>query len=479
MTSDGRIDNQDLALALGMTPKELSYLTYVLDDSKKYQVFTVPKKSGGVRKISRPTAALSETQKKVASFLKTYYRKKSCSFGFEDGESILSNAEMHKKKAVILNIDLEDFFGTINFGRVYGLLLAKPFGFSEQAAATIAKLVTFQNRLPQGSPASPLISNMIARRLDGRLTVLSAKNNLTYTRYVDDLTFSTTQRRFPKTLVKDPAIENVSLGSALKKIITSEGFGISKTKTRIEPRIVRQEVTGIVVNEFPNVSRRYINSVFGMIYSWKRHGIVGAATVYLARYRTKASSMDPQDLYRSVVIGKIGHIAFVRGWDDVVVHKLCRKYCACDTAPPKRIGVLGKMATKYDVFIGHASEQKKTVAEPIYNELLALGAKPFIDIVDIKWGDSLTKRINAALGEAKIFLAIISINSINKNWPDTEMNAAISREIDGKQRILPLFVGTAAEIAECKAHYPLIADKLYKEWTGDAVGLAHEISALI
>ena len=186
-----------------------------------------------------------------------------------------------------------------------------------------------------------------------------------------------------------------------------------------------------------------------------------------------------EDLFKSVIVGKIGYVAYIRGWDDVVVSKLCGKYCECDSNPPKRIDAIANLSMKYEIFIGHAFEQKDDVATPLFEELTKEGIRTFIDIVEIKWGDSLTKLINKALSEADYFLAIISINSISKSWPDTEMNAAIARQIDGKQKVLPLFVGTTEEIKKCKEHYPLIADRLYKEWSNNPEDIARDIKNII
>ena len=217
-----------------------------------------------------------------------------------------------------------------------------------------------------------------------------------------------------------------------------------------------------------------------MIYSWKKFGYEAALNTYKVKYLGIDSQENVnRSLYSSVIIGKISYVAYIRGWTDVVVQKLCRKYCECDSAPPKRIKAIGDLSMKKDIFIGHASEQKSTIAQPLFDELVKLGVNPFIDIVEIQWGESLTKKINHALSEAEYFLAIISIDSIGKSWPDTEMNAAIARQIDGKQKILPLFVGSKAEIKKCKSHYPLIADRLYKEWENNPAELAQEIVSII
>jgi RNA-directed DNA polymerase len=473
-------DFGELSKILEIEPKKLSYILYVIPDKKKYVSFQVPKKTGGHRNIHSPVPELMSVQRNFKDYLLTIYNRKKCSHGFEQDYSILSNAKVHLKSKVVLNIDLKDFFESINFGRVYGLFCSQPFNFDQKASAAIAKLVTYENILPQGAPTSPILSNMIIRRMDNNFIQLAKKTKSIYTRYVDDITFSTTQANFDKKIINSGEFTEVVLSNEIQGIIEKNGFQIKKNKTRLLRNSVRKEVTGITINEFPNVRRKYINSIFGMIYSWKKYGYESAQKVYIDKYlKDTEKTKVTKTLYRSVIIGRIGYVAFVRGWDDVVVHKLCRKYYECDENPPKRIKAIGDIEMKFDVFIGHASEQKSSIAKPIYDELVKAGIKTFIDSVEIKWGDSLTRIINKALADSEYFLAIISIDSVKKSWPEREMNAAISRLISGKQKVLPLFVGTPAEIEECKNYYSLTSDILYKEWNNNAQEIADEIILML
>lgn len=471
---------EQLSTNLDIDLKNLTYIVYKIPDNEKYEIFPIPKKGGGQRQICKPLPRLHNLQRKIKDYLLTFYISKPCSFGFEINRDIKQNALRHVKSRLVLNIDIEDFFGSINFGRIYGLLQSAPFNFDAKAAAAIAKAVTFNNKLPQGAPTSPILSNMIARRLDNKLLSLASTTKSFYTRYVDDITFSTTLPEFDNKIILRDNFPNIELSPHLIDILCREGFRINRHKTRLLNGNMRKEVTGITINEFPNVKRNYINSVFGMIYSWKKFGYENAQAAYCAKYlNMRGGSGIKAKSYRSVIVGRISYIAHIRGWDDVVVYKLCRKYCECDNNPPKKIGEIGDMTKEYDVFIGHASEQTDSVLKPLMTSLQALGVKTIADIVCIKWGDSLTKKINAALSQSKYFVAIISIDSIKKSWPDKEMNAAIAREIEGKQIVLPLFVGSKTEIEKCKNHYSLIADKLYKVWENDPDKLAKEISELL
>ena len=160
----------------------------------------------------------------------------------------------------MLNLDLEDFFPSFNFGRVRGFFLKdKAFGLHPEVATTIAQIACDGTALPQGSPCSPVISELIAQILDMRLVRLAKKYGVTYTRYADDITFSTSQKNFPTGLAtvdsNDPSVWHLS-DELVGKIVTS-GFVINAAKTRMQFRGSRQMVTGLVINEKVNIRSDY------------------------------------------------------------------------------------------------------------------------------------------------------------------------------------------------------------------------------
>jgi RNA-directed DNA polymerase len=131
---------------------------------------------------------------------------KSLSHGFEKHRSIVTNAWAHKNRRFVLNLDIADFFPSINFGRVRGFFMKnRGYALHERVATVIAQIACFNNELPQGSPCSPIISNLVAHLLDVRLANLAKQTRCTYTRYADDLTFSTNQREFPVELAREDA----------------------------------------------------------------------------------------------------------------------------------------------------------------------------------------------------------------------------------------------------------------------------------
>jgi RNA-directed DNA polymerase len=180
--------------------------------------------------------------------------------GFERSRSIITNASMHKRRRYVLNLDLEDFFPSINFGRVRGFFIRdKYFALHEKVATVIAQIACYNNELPQGGPCSPVISNLIGHLLDVCLARLFKAHKCTYSRYADDLTVSTGRRDSPAPLAL-PVPNTTSqwqLGDALITEIDHSGFKINTRKTRMQFRGSRQVTTGLLVNEKVNIRPEY------------------------------------------------------------------------------------------------------------------------------------------------------------------------------------------------------------------------------
>ena len=175
----------------------------------------------------------------------------------------------------MLNLDLEDFFPTLNFGRVRGVFLkGKAFELEEQVATTIAQIACDGAALPQGSPCSPVITELIGQVLDIRLLRFSKKNGVRYTRYVADITFSTNQKNFPEAVAVQDSLEISiwTLGVELIHEIERAGFKINHAKTRMHCRGSRQMVTGLVVNEKVNIRSEYYRKARAMCDSLFQSG---------------------------------------------------------------------------------------------------------------------------------------------------------------------------------------------------------------
>ncbi len=270
----------DLAEILEFKPKGLSFILYKQPAAAKYQTFQIPKKRGGQRTISAPIDALKVLQRKLADLLqdcadeinKKTKRRDQIAHGFKRRRSIITNARRHRHRRWVFNVDLEDFFPSINFGRVRGYLIKnRDFELHEDVATTIAQIACHENALPQGSPCSPVISNLVAHVLDMHLVKLASGAGCTYTRYADDLTFSTNERRFPAEIAVPSATEGAGShewvpGEKLDTIIERAGFRVKAKKTHMMYRSSRQEVTGIVVNEKINVRWPYRHNVRAMVH---------------------------------------------------------------------------------------------------------------------------------------------------------------------------------------------------------------------
>jgi RNA-directed DNA polymerase len=193
---------EELALAVGVSLRALKFYLFVASDDLKYTQFAIPKKSGASREISSPAPGLKAIQQQIGSLLQRVYKAPAPAHGFVPARSTITNARWHLRQKFVLNVDLKDFFPSINFGRVRGLLIAKPYCLQPAIATFIAKICCHKNALPQGAPTSPIISNMICSRLDRQLLKLAKERRCIYTRYADDLTFSTSMPRFPAGLAK-------------------------------------------------------------------------------------------------------------------------------------------------------------------------------------------------------------------------------------------------------------------------------------
>ena len=259
----------DLADILGVKPYVMSYALYKLDAKAKYTQFKLPKKRGGFRIISAPTPSLRNIQRKLAVLLseiltelETQRAKDQCllSHGFKAGYSIITNASFHRNKRFVFNLDLRDFFPSINFGRIRGFFTKdRNFALHPNVATVIAQIACHSNELPQGSPCSPVLSNLIAHMMDIKLNKLAKKHRCSYTRYADDLSFSTNEKHFPDSIARlvRGSEDKWVPGYDLVAQIWRSGFSVNEYKTRMQWRDSRQEVTGLIVNKKINVRREY------------------------------------------------------------------------------------------------------------------------------------------------------------------------------------------------------------------------------
>lgn len=266
-------NRKELADFLSIKRGQLTYILYFSDMNNYYETFDIPKKNGGVRQIKAPIGILKYIQKRLASALQDCQKEINennklfwkVSHGFEKGKSIITNAKIHRNKRYVINFDLEDFFDSFHFGRVKGFFEKnRYFNLPKEVALCIAQLTCYKGSLPQGAPTSPVITNLIAQILDFRLLKIAKKYKLDYTRYADDLTFSTNNIHFLD--IKDEFCYE------LMKEINKAGFKLNDNKTRLQFKDSKQVVTGLVVNKKINIERNYYKKTRAMAHSLYKNG---------------------------------------------------------------------------------------------------------------------------------------------------------------------------------------------------------------
>ncbi|MGA2516203.1 MAG: reverse transcriptase domain-containing protein [Thermodesulfobacteriota bacterium] len=314
---------QDIATLLDVPYNRLIYHLYRKPPADRYTTFTIGKNNGELRTILAPISSLKIIQRKLKQVLENAYTPKPSVHGFVLTKSILSNARMHTKQRYVFNVDLKDFFPTINFGRVRGMFMGFPYKLPKNVATVLAQICCFNNQLPQGAPTSPIVSNMICAHLDSDLQRLAKTNKSIYTRYADDIAFSTSTRSFPPSIATIDKLGQVQVGRKLNTIIVNNGFEIKPNKVWLRQKDRRQLVTGLVVNQFPNVRRKYTNQIRAMLYAYSKFGLKAANEEFLKSYDQKHRGPTKNaPRFQLVLKGKLDFLSMIRGKDDPLYLRL-------------------------------------------------------------------------------------------------------------------------------------------------------------
>ena len=282
---------------------KLTHILYIAKVDSFYTTFEIPKKSGEPRTICAPTGDLKQIQYKLYDVLLNHEKKikkknniqRNISHGFEKNKNIITNSEIHRNKRIVINIDLQDFFDSFHFGRVVGFFEKnKNYKCTNEVATLIAQLTCYNGKLPQGAPTSPLITNMICQIMDMRILRIAKKYHLDYTRYADDLSFSTNDKKF------------LEKWEVFYKEITNEivcaGLKVNADKTRMQYRDSRQSVTGLTVNKKINVDRRFYKQVRAMANSLytKNTFVNGTKEGTIKQLEGKFAFIDQIDKYNNI-----------------------------------------------------------------------------------------------------------------------------------------------------------------------------------
>lgn len=322
-------------------PFTIKHLLYYCNPNHafhRYHQFKIKKKSGGYRQITTPrNRSFMMLLQSVNEILKAMYTPSDYAMGFTEERSVVTNAAVHKGQNYVFNIDLKDFFPSVEQGRVLKRLTLAPFKFPPQIALIISGLCSMRVKrekpvenkqhdldrqfayvLPQGAPTSPIITNMICDTLDRRLAGLAKRFGLHYTRYADDITFSSMHYVYSG---------NGEFRKELARIIERQGFTVNEEKTRLQKLGGRQEVTGIIVSDKLNVTKKYVREIRSLLYIWEKYSYSAAMSRFLPKYKAEKGHIKKgnPDL-TNVLGGKLMYLKMVKGDTDSVYVRLYKKF---------------------------------------------------------------------------------------------------------------------------------------------------------
>ena len=310
------------------TPFSLSFFTQYANpkfcEYDRYYIFKIKKKSGGERTIMAPYDTFGKLLQYFNVILQTLFTPHPSATGFVLGKSIATGAQMHIGKNYVYNIDLKDFFHSFERKRVKWMFTQAPFNLSEPLAFLLASLCTHpieiegQTRiiLPQGAPTSPTLTNILSYALDKKLSGLAKRFGATYSRYADDITFSSNKSIFKKE----------AFLSELQRIITSQGLTINEKKTRLQEKEYRQEVTGLIVNEKVNTYRRYVKQLRMWLYYIETYGYNKAEKIFRQDYIKEKGHVKSFSNMYNVLEGKLLYLKMVKGEQDPTYLKLQQRF---------------------------------------------------------------------------------------------------------------------------------------------------------
>jgi RNA-directed DNA polymerase len=312
-------NDEEIAMAMEISLGRLHFLTLKNPDlpNTHYSHFPIRKSNGETRIISAPIPILKAAQTWILRNILDKIEVHDAAHGFRHHRSIVTNAKPHVGKHTIVKVDLQDFFGSIDYPRVKKIFI--DIGYADAAANIFSLLCTTKlankldvdgkvnislNRkrsLPQGAPTSPNLSNIFCFILDRDLTRIATDLGFVYTRYADDMTFST--HRVSSNVVD-------KLFDRIQQIITREGFKINPDKTQILGRGQQQQITGVIVNQKLNISNRKLDAFRATLYQIELDGLAGkkwgkspdliAAITGYANYVSMVNPLKGKELFVTI-----------------------------------------------------------------------------------------------------------------------------------------------------------------------------------
>ncbi len=446
----------DLAGNIGVSSKQIKFLVYCRKEEESYKSFCIPKKRGGQRVIEAPKEDLKNVQLAIKNRLSEFYSPPSGCYGFVGGGGVVKNAECHIQKRYVVKADIKDFFGSVNAKRVNGIF--KHLGASRKISYILTQVCTKEGRLPQGAPSSPILSNMVAYRMDRQLIKLANKNNIVYTRYADDITFSLKSGYPPDGIVFVADDGWAWPGKELNNIVEANGFSINIDKFYLHRNDHRQIVTGVKVNKKTNVSRGYIRQTRAMINSIQKDGRETAREKHFNHYPRKGKRTIPP--IEKIVWGRLEHIKNVRGPGDRVLKKLQGRFFRVVPEYKKVINKDNKVLSEVDVFICHKKEDKNRWATPLAEELKARGWTVWYDEYEMIPGDSLSRKITQGLEQARYGFVLLSRSFLEGEsvWLRRELGGLRAKEKNPDDvRVVPIWCDV--DIEDVRGFDTVLADQ--------------------
>ena len=311
---------------------------YLISKQPKYKTFTIPKKGGGERKIEDPSADLKRLLYQLNRYLSSVYffEKSRAAYGFitgvkndDDRRNVLTNARKHVGKPYLLNVDLKDFFHSVTHDKVVEIFSGKPFRFKRALPELLADLTTYQGRLPMGAPTSPVLSNLACRDLDDLLTQYTVGLGWIYTRYADDMTFSS------NTTITVDQIERV------KVIIHNAGFTINPKKVTVFGPQENKVVTGLVVTDQVSLAPEFLPLLEGEIK--QLHDIFRVQNEHGRLYTKWVEKFKQQ------VQGRLNFAQFISKKNDLTIQTLKDAFFTAINPPEEEFGAISWRGFPYNM----------------------------------------------------------------------------------------------------------------------------------
>lgn len=271
--------------------KKINKILYGISNNidLNYEEIIIKKKNKNLRYLNEPSPILKSIQKRILKNVLEEKMISKCAYAYKKGLSTILNAKSHVGCKVILKLDIENFFDNINFCKVYNSCFNESL-YPKKLGMLLTNLCVYNDRLPQGSPTSGYISNIVLRNFDCNIDAYCKDKNINYTRYSDDMTFS-------------GDFDIRKLIKYVNELLYKERFRLNKSKIKVVLNTTRQQVTGIVVNEKINLSKNYKRKIRQEVYYILKYGVKS----HIKKRNISLSC----NRYLSVLLGKINYVLTV------------------------------------------------------------------------------------------------------------------------------------------------------------------------